>query len=99
MSKEKKESKIEEMEEIKIMVIEALDHYQTQNPDHYKKKYKCKMRVIGEFLREDEDYIYLRNAISDINFENSAEDIQAIVKSTIKQKAETIIKWKIIKPE
>jgi len=45
--------------EIKILMIDALDHFHGNDLDSK----KCIIRRIGEYIGEDEDYIWLRDLI------------------------------------
>lgn len=64
---------------MKIMVIDALDHFSTEvdiEPH-------CIVRFIGEYIGENDDYIALRHIKANIDDENSAEEIHKILKKVI----------------
>jgi len=64
---------------MKVMVVEALDHFSTEvNIEPH-----CIARFIGEYIGENENYIALRHIKANIDDENSAEEIHKILKKAI----------------
>jgi len=69
-------------EEIKILMIDALDHFHGDSLDSE----KCIMRRIGEYIGEDENYIWLRDLIfywNDYETEGSTHTSKILKKAII----------------
>ena len=65
--------------ETKLMIIEAIDHFDTQNRDTE----ICIIRNIGEFLCEDENYIVLRHQNYIFEGKEGTEYLHKIIKKNI----------------
>ena len=63
----------------KIMIIDVYDHYSS---DTLNQK-PCVARYIGELIREDEIYYYLRHIKADLNMEDSALEYHSVMKIVV----------------
>lgn len=65
-------------------MIEALDHFSTEIIGEQ----EVITRFIGEFIGENDNYIFLRHLKADIKNEDSAEEIHKVLKKVILRKEE-----------
>ena len=70
----------------KVMYIEAHDHYSSDDIDHV-----VLATFLGEYIKEDDIYIYLRSVHVVSNGEDWENRYHGIVKSTIISQKEIII--------
>jgi len=70
----------------KIFVIDALDHFVSENVDGK----DCIMRKVGEYVGEDDNYIFLRSKVFFWdNYEHKSDErISRILKKVIISKVE-----------
>lgn len=78
---------------IKLMIIDAFDHFSTDNFEEI----ECFVRFIGEIIAETEDYITLRHCKADIKNNNSAEETHNIYKPAIIRSKILEVDWEEIK--
>lgn len=81
---------------MKLMIIEALDHFSTNNREYD----ECIARISGELIDENEKYYIIRHFKGDILDQNTFEELHYILKAVIVRKQEIEINdWKEIKNE
>jgi len=63
-----------------IRIIDVLDHFTTDSNED-----RVVARFIGEFVGENDDYIMLKHITSNINIDDSIEEVSKLVKKAIIQ--------------
>lgn len=66
-------------EEIKVLIVEALDHFRTTNINTK----TCTLRYVGEYAGEDENYIFMRYKNIYFDDREETEKIFKVIKKAI----------------
>ena len=85
---EREEIQQEEKKEKNIgvcMVVYAYDHFSTED----REESQVVVQFVGEYIGEDENYLFLRHCKADIQDEHSAEEVHKIFKPAIQRQLYT----------